>query len=110
MLPFLENSFKHGLAEQLEKPWLSVDISLKSDNLQCKIANSKNELITHNTNGNGIGITNVKKRLSLMYPNNHELKMHDEGIFFEVCLIVKLTGYTHVPLPLSTVLTQPIPT
>jgi len=109
MLPFLENAFKHGVSEQLEKPWLSVDISLKSDSLRCKIANSKNEFITHHTNGNGIGITNVKKRLSLMYPNNHELKMHDEGVFFVVSLFVKLNGYTHIPLPISPVITQPIP-
>ncbi|HEX6181077.1 MAG TPA: histidine kinase [Chitinophagaceae bacterium] len=109
MLPFLENAFKHGVSEQLEKPWLSVDISVKSDSLRCKIANSKNEFIPHRTNGNGIGITNVKKRLALMYPNNHELKMHDEGIFFVVSLHVNLTGYTHIPLPLSQVITQPIP-
>ena len=109
MLPFLENAFKHGVSEQLEKPWLSVDISVKSDSLRCKIANSKNEFITHHTNGNGIGIANVKKRLALMYPNNHELKMHDEGIFFVVSLLVKLTGYTHIPLPISPVITQPIP-
>jgi hypothetical protein len=109
MLPFLENAFKHGVSEQLERPWLSVDISLKSDSLRCKIANSKNEFINHHTNGNGIGITNVKKRLALMYPNNHELKMHDEGVFFVVSLLVNLTGYTHIPLPLSPVITQPIP-
>src|SRR5688572_6366680 len=90
MLPFLENAFKHGVSEQLEKPWLSVDISVKSDSLRCKIANSKNEFIGRHTNGHGIGITNVKKRLALMYPNNHELKMHDGGIFFVVSLFVKL--------------------
>ena len=33
MLPFLENAFKHGISEQIEKPWLSIDISVKSDTL-----------------------------------------------------------------------------
>ena len=33
MLPFLENAFKHGVSEQIEKPWLSIDISVKSDTL-----------------------------------------------------------------------------
>ena len=109
MLPFLENAFKHSLSEQVEKPWLSIDLTIKSDSLRCKIANSKNEFIPHRINGNGIGIANVKKRLALMYPNNHELKMHDEGIFFVVSLHVDLTGYTHIPIPLSPVITQPIP-
>jgi hypothetical protein len=109
MLPFLENAFKHGLSEQLERPWLSVDISLKSDTVRCKIANSKNEFIVHHTNGNGIGVTNVRKRLALMYPNSHELKMHDEGNFFVVSLLVKLTGYTHVPIPLSPSIPHSVP-
>ncbi|KAA9340353.1 sensor histidine kinase [Larkinella humicola] len=92
MLPFLENAFKHGVSEQLEKPWLSIDISVKSDSLRCKIANSKNEFVPYHTNGNGIGITNVKKRLALIYPSKHELKLNDEGDFFVVSLLVKLAG------------------
>ena len=66
MLPFLENAFKHGISEQIEKPWLSIDISVKSDTLRCKIANSKNEFVSYRENG--IGITNVKKRLEFIYP------------------------------------------
>lgn len=88
MLPFLENAFKHGTSEQIEKPWLGVDISVKQDVLRCKIANSKNEYVVYNTNG--IGITNVKKRLEFLYPEKYELKMSDEGDFFVVSMMVKL--------------------
>ena len=88
MLPFLENAFKHGTSQQLEKPWLSVDMSVKQDVLRCKIANSKNELVT--LNKNGIGIKNVKKRLEFLYPGKHELKMNDEGNFFVVSLLIEL--------------------
>jgi two-component system, LytTR family, sensor histidine kinase AlgZ len=90
MLPFLENAFKHGLSEQIEKPWLSVDISLKADILRCKIVNSKNEFLTYRENG--IGINNVKKRLEFIYCDRHELKLNDEGNFFVVSLMVRLTG------------------
>jgi two-component system, LytTR family, sensor histidine kinase AlgZ len=88
MLPFLENAFKHGTSEQLEKPWLSVDISVKHDTLKCKIANSKNEYVPASIHG--IGIENVKKRLGFMYPEKHELKMNDEGNFFVVSLLIEL--------------------
>src|SRR6187401_3032757 len=71
LLPFLENAFKHGTSEQLEKPWLSVDMSVKQDVLRCKIANSKNELVP--LSKNGIGIQNVKKGLNFCYPDKHEL-------------------------------------
>ena len=88
MLPFLENAFKHGTSEQLEKPWLSVDMSVKQDVLRCKIANSKNEFVS--LSKNGIGIQNVKKRLEFLYPGKHELKMNDEGNFFVVSLLIEL--------------------
>jgi len=88
LLPFLENAFKHGTSEQLEKPWLSMDISVKQNIMSCKIINSKNETVKPNENG--IGITNVKTRLSYLYPNHHELKLVDEGNFFVVSLLVEL--------------------
>lgn len=88
LLPFLENAFKHGTSEQLEKPWLGVDMSVKKDVLRCKIANSKNEFVP--SSKNGIGIQNVKKRLEFLYPGKHELKMNDEGNFFVVSLLVEL--------------------
>jgi two-component system sensor histidine kinase AlgZ len=90
MLPFLENAFKHGISEQIEKCWLSVDISVKKNTLLFKVANSKNEYVHYSSNG--IGVNNVKKRLSLIYPNSHELRINDEGSFFVVSLLVELTN------------------
>jgi LytS/YehU family sensor histidine kinase len=104
MLPFLENAFKHGVSEQIEKPWLGVDISIKQDALRCKIANSKNEYVAYNNNG--IGISNVKKRLELIYPEQYELKMNDEGNFFVVSLVVKLD---RTATPVSSLLKSVLP-
>ena len=91
LLPFLENAFKHGAAEQLEKSWLSVDIAAKQHILKCKIVNSKNEMVS--AHRHGIGIDNVKKRLAFLYPGKHELRLNDEGDFF----VVALTFYFETP-------------
>ncbi len=101
MLPFLENAFKHGLSEQIEEPWLCVHISVKSDSLRCEIANGKNVDVPQRNGENGIGISNVRKRLAFIYPDNHELKMHDGGSVFVVSLLVELTGFTSFPIRLS---------
>lgn len=103
LLPFIENAFKHGTSEQLEKPWLSVDISVQQDNLKCKIANSKNANV--NFNKHGIGIENVKKRLAFLYPEKHELKLSDAEDFFVVSLslllkVTKTTRYNFSPEPM----------
>lgn len=89
MLPFLENAFKHGASEQIEKPWLGVDISVKYETLRCKIANSKNEYVPQSSSGIGIG--NVKKRLEFIYPGSHELRINDEGDFFVVSLLIRMS-------------------
>jgi two-component system sensor histidine kinase AlgZ len=88
LLPFLENAFKHGTSEQLEKPWLSMDIAVKQNIMKCKIANSKNQFVP--VCENGIGIQNVKKRLQFLYPGKYELKINDEGEFFVVFLLFEL--------------------
>ena len=105
MLPFLENAFKLSASNQIEKPWLSVDISVKSNILRCKIANSKNEFAPYKENG--IGITNVKKRLEFICPGEYELKLNDEGNFFVVSLLLKMVR--HAPANIeSTAMTQAI--
>ncbi len=90
LLPFIENAFKHGTSEQLEKSWLSVDIRVQDGILRCSIANSKNE--DQPFRQNGIGIANVKKRLAIIYPANYELELYDKGNSFEVFLQINLTG------------------
>ena len=93
LLPFLENAFKHGASEQIEKPWLGVDISVKNDTILYKIVNSKNENVQESKNG--IGINNVKKRLELLYQGKYELKINDEGNFYVVSLMLILSDAGH---------------
>lgn len=92
LLPFLENAFKHGTSEQLEKPWLSIDIAVKQNMLRCKIVNSKNEMVL--PGGKGIGINNVQKRLQYLYHEKYDLKLNDEGDFFVVSLVIELNNRT----------------
>ena len=99
MLPFVENAFKHGASEQIERPWVGVDISAANGILKFKITNSKNELTSRSDNG--IGISNVKKRLEFLYPGKYELKINDEGDFFAVSLMIRLThGVSDYDMPI----------
>jgi hypothetical protein len=107
LLPFLENAFKHGTSEQLEKPWLSMDLTVRQNALRCKIVNSKNDFIP--ISENGIGIQNVKKRLAFLYPDKHELKLSDEEDFFVVSLLLQLTEnrFSYAATAISSPVTQP---
>jgi LytS/YehU family sensor histidine kinase len=72
MIPFIENSFKHGTSKMLKEPWIKLFIQADENILHFSLTNSKP--INANKNGNGgIGLNNVKKRLELLYPNTHLL-------------------------------------
>jgi LytS/YehU family sensor histidine kinase len=98
LLPFLENAFKHGISGNIEKSWLSVDISVRKNRLFFKVVNSKNEFV-HNGN-DGAGLANVKKRLELLYPNRYELRMNDEGNFYVASLMLAM-GEDILPVAVS---------
>jgi LytS/YehU family sensor histidine kinase len=88
LLPFLENAFKHGTSEQLDKPWLRVGILVEGSLMTCKIINSKNE--TGFGRKNGVGIHNVQSRLRLLYPGKYTLHLYDEGNQYIVNLVLQL--------------------
>jgi two-component system, LytTR family, sensor kinase len=88
LLPFVENCFKHGASEDLQQSWVKVTIDSHADHVVIKVENSKVE----NGNGaqreEGIGIQNVKRRLDLLYPGKHELKiMNGEETFLIILSI-----------------------
>lgn len=91
ILPFLENAFKHGTSEQLERRWMSADIIVRGHTLTCKIVNSKNETVP--VCEGGVGISNVKKRLELLYSGRHDLQLKDEGEFFVVDFLLEMSSH-----------------
>jgi sensor histidine kinase YesM len=72
--PFIENAFKHGTSEQIGKVWISIDLSVQDDQLLFRVINSMPE---HSGplagRGGGVGITNVRRRLALIYPERATL-------------------------------------
>ncbi|MGL6269650.1 MAG: sensor histidine kinase [Chitinophagaceae bacterium] len=88
ILPFLENAFTHGISREISKSWLSVDISIKKNSLLFKIANSKDAATTYTKMG--MGMKNVITRLRMLYSDRYDLKVHDEGDFFVVSLMIQL--------------------
>jgi LytS/YehU family sensor histidine kinase len=74
LLPFVENCFKHGASENLQQSWVKVTIDSHPDHVVIKVENSKSGEDGAKRE-EGIGITNVKRRLDLLYPDKHELKI-----------------------------------
>lgn len=82
LLPFVENSFKHG---SITNGALQIDIEIKAD-LEMVHFRIKNSNSNHISSQGGIGLDNIKKRLELLYPNRHKLTIENEDDAFEVYL------------------------
>lgn len=74
ILPFVENCFKHGASENLRQSWVKITVDAGDDHLIIKVENSKSP-DNGRSGTEGIGIQNVKRRLDLLYPARHELKI-----------------------------------
>lgn len=90
-LPFVENSFKHGLKGGAQNIFVNIKIEVTGKILNFEIENSKGNVAQHeNSKYKGIGIDNVKKRLELIYPKMHLLKVSDNHETYKVLLQVQL--------------------
>ncbi len=90
-LPFVENSFKHGLKSGAENAFVNIRIQIIENNLVFEVENAKgNKPSLSDTKYKGIGIQNVKKRLELLYPDSHKLKIVDDERKFKIFLQIQL--------------------
>jgi two-component system, LytTR family, sensor kinase len=95
ILPFVENSFKHGASGSLTSPWIKIDVQIQDNFMVLKVANSKNgNKKTTNTYTEGIGLKNVRRRLELLYTNLYDLQIKDENNIFQVILTLNVMEKT----------------
>jgi hypothetical protein len=90
LLPLVENAFKHGAGEKVGQAWINMELKVDGDLLTFKINNSKPEQSANEIRKGSIGIYNLKKRLDLIYPKAHQLKIFDEEEMFVVILKINL--------------------
>ena len=70
--------------------WIRLNIHIKEDQLEFNLSNSKPIDIPGINNKKGIGLANVQKRLELLYPERHFLKIESTDDTFSVYLQVSL--------------------
>lgn len=85
LLPFLENTFKHGTSRQLETSWISLHLSMQGSTMYFKLVNSV-DADEVKTRIGGLGLQNVRQRLELLYKQNHTL----ETVMLDEVFVVSL--------------------
>jgi len=88
-LPFVENACKFA---QLKKtlPVIHISLQQQQNSLTFTCSNTFDEKAASNNQNGGIGLENVKKRLNMLYPENHSLEIVNDGTRFFVTLVIQL--------------------
>ncbi len=90
-LPFVENSFKHGLKSGAEKAFVNIRIAVGEGKIKFEVVNAKGSPQgISDSKYKGIGIQNVKKRLALVYPDSHKIDITEDEKTFKVFLQIQL--------------------
>jgi len=103
LIPFIENAFKHGFSVKQES-LIRIDLMIYDNYLNFKVYNTisdkhKKQHVEHS----GIGIENVRRRLDLLFADNHTLEINESLGHFEVYLKMPISPQSTVHSPQSAV-------
>ncbi|MCW3082242.1 histidine kinase [Segetibacter sp.] len=90
LIPFVENAFKHGTG-LIQNAEINIELKASNNLLQFIVVNQHNggsEETKDKTSG--IGLQNVRRRLNLLYKDNHTLLISDRDNKFMVSLQLNL--------------------
>ncbi|RPE05793.1 hypothetical protein EGT74_25860 [Chitinophaga lutea] len=90
--PFIENAFKFVSRDRYDGNFVKIDSALHGQLLTMEVTNTfdhQQQTPGLPTSG-GIGLRNVQKRLSLLYPGRHNLKISQQEHLFSIKLSIQL--------------------
>lgn len=90
-LPFIENSFKHGLQGSEKEAFVRIDFQVNEKIVTFTVENSMGHSDRiEKGKYHGSGIRNTQKRLELVYPDRHRLDISGNGQTYKVTLLLEL--------------------
>ena len=92
-IDFVENAFKHGIDKRFSDGFVHVSFDILPEILKLTVENTigNNDQAGIRQQDAGIGLSNVKKRLSILYPQHHSLEIKQEDELYTVKLEIQLS-------------------
>jgi LytS/YehU family sensor histidine kinase len=88
---FVENAVKHSVNIAGKESYIKIDITVEKNKLYFTCINSIDaEYIPSKGKSNGLGLANIKRRLDLLYGEDHSLKIDVSEREYNVKLIIPL--------------------
>jgi len=90
LIPFVENAFKHGVNPE-QPSCIQIRIDIGESELRLHVANKKVVAQTLPATPAGLGISNTRQRLGILYPGRHTLSITNGADDFDVLLTLHLS-------------------
>lgn len=90
LIVFIENAFKHSQSGQSSDIEIDISVKLNNSTLEFLCKNNYEPGFSLDSVAKGIGLTNVKKRLELLYPKKHILQIEEADNSYKVYLKLEL--------------------
>ena len=91
LIVLVENAFKHGISYDANS-YVKIDIMAFDDELTCIVANSRHEATNSNTEHSGIGLSNITRRLEMLFGKRYTLTIDDsDAKRYSVELVIPIT-------------------
>jgi two-component system, LytTR family, sensor kinase len=93
LIPFIENSFKHGASNQVAPGHVDLDLEILPHQLVMHLENSKAPSLPKisDKKSGGIGLVNVKRRMEILYPGQHKLDIIESPNTYRIELSLTLS-------------------
>ena len=91
LLPLIENAFKHGISQSRGNRFLHVTLSVIQNQLSFLVENSTPACSPHQPITENIGLTNIRRRLNLLY-REFNLVTRQDGWKFTAALTINLSS------------------
>ena len=88
---FVENAFKHGISYRT-KSFVEINLQPHGDRLLFSCRNSRPEIKHDENMKGGVGLSNVRRRLDLLFPGNYTLDIKEQKDTYTVHLDIPLTN------------------
>lgn len=88
-IPFIENAFKYGVSTH-RSSFINACIKAEKNKLIFTCVNNFQTVAVHKPESTGMGISNTRRRLELLYPKKHELNISSNDNQFSVSLTINL--------------------
>ncbi|MEI7421691.1 MAG: histidine kinase [Prolixibacteraceae bacterium] len=89
-ISLLENAFKHGVSYQKDS-YVHLKLDISNNMINCTIKNSKHgKAIEKKSKYSGIGLSNIRKSLELLYNKNYQFNIQESELEYIVFLSVPI--------------------